>query len=122
MFGGICSFWGRSGDRSGDIIPNTCCFFCSVANRWIRYADSSGFADAGIPSYPQLVKLLALFLAAITATASAQIPAGVTEREITFPTDGLKAPGTLTIPQSKSKLPILLLRGLTEVNSLPRSH
>ena len=55
------------------------------------------------------MKLPALFLATITATAAAQIPAGLTEREITFPTDNLKAPGTLTIPQSKSKLPILVL-------------
>ena len=53
--------------------------------------------------------LLTLALAAIAATAAAQIPAGITEREVTFPTDGLKAPGTLTLPQSKTKLPILVL-------------
>jgi alpha-beta hydrolase superfamily lysophospholipase len=38
------------------------------------------------------------------------IPAGVQERSISFPTDGLTAPGTLTVPaQSATNLPILVL-------------
>jgi len=42
------------------------------------------------------------------------LPAGVTEREISFPTDGLSAPGTLTLPaltKTSPKPPIVVLVG-----------
>jgi len=45
-------------------------------------------------------------------------PAGVEERQITFPTDGLVAPGTLTLPASPhANLPLLVMIGGSGVHN-----
>jgi dienelactone hydrolase len=51
-----------------------------------------------------------LFLSPWAGIAQDAIPAGVTEQQVTFPTDGLEAPGTLTLPaQPRTELPIVVM-------------
>jgi uncharacterized protein len=72
----------------------------------------------------QLTKIIILSTLPLSQLASAQqpaasaaetaqiLPSGVVEHQVTFPTDGLSAPGTLTLPATPhGSLPILVLVG-----------
>src|SRR5580658_5507827 len=61
-----------------------------------------------------LIGLLLLSLPVIAQQPTASLPVGFTERDVTFPTDGLIAPGTLTLPvvsKTSPKPPIIVLVG-----------
>lgn len=65
------------------------------------YADSAGnLMDAEVKSQKLDYRRNGFALSAGAQSAAAP-PAGVKERDISFPTDGLTAPGTLTMPDAK---------------------
>ncbi len=82
------------------------------------YSTADGaLLEANIPAQDVAYVRASFALAAVTtpapvAAAAATVPPHVIEREITFPTDGLTAPGTLTMPESASptaRVPIAVL-------------